>query len=285
MITVFTPTYNRADTLPRLYESLCTQTNKNFEWIVVDDGSTDNTKKLIDKFIHENKIIIRYFSQNNGGKHRAINRGVKEADGELFFIVDSDDYLVKDTIETIQQEYSNIQGKNKFAGLCGLKIYKDGSKVGGEELWNRIDCSSLDLRYKYKVKGDMAEVIRTDVFKEFPFPEIDGEKFCPEALVWNRIAQKYIIRHIYKKLYICEYRPDGLTASIVKVRRDSPQSSVLYYSELSKMPISVLQKLKAAVNFWRFRVDGHSCARPNFMLSVLGWLPGKLMRVRDNKIR
>lgn len=253
MITIFTPTYNRAYRLPDLYKSLQAQTCKDFEWLVVDDGSTDNTSELFGQWQAEyNSFPIRYFKQPNGGKHRAVNRGVKEAKGELFYIVDSDDVLPSKSIEIIIQYYNQIKDNTQFAGVCGLKAHFNGERVGDGENFGTLDCNSLEFRYKYKQKGDMGEVIKTDVYREFPFPEINGEKFCPEALVFNRIATKYKLRYFYKKVYMCEYLDDGLTASIVKVRMKSPQTSTMYYSELFHMSISFVQKIKAAINYWRF---------------------------------
>lgn len=284
LLTIFTPTYNRAYRLTDLYESLKNQSHKDFEWIIVDDGSTDNTKELIAGWITERIMPIRYFYTENGGKHRAINRGVIEAHGELFFIVDSDDYLSEDALEIIIRNYKSISNNNNFAGLSGLRAYPNGTKVGGEEDWDVIDCNSIDFRYKYKVKGDMAEVFKTSVLKEFPFPEINGEKFCPEALVWNRISQKHKIRYIYHKIYICEYLPDGLTSTIIKVRRNSPIASSIYYSELSRMNIPTIQKIKAAINYWRFRTrDLKPGAILNPSLSIIGYIPGNLMRFLDKR--
>ncbi|MBD5355801.1 MAG: glycosyltransferase family 2 protein [Bacteroides sp.] len=285
LVTIFTPTYNRGYTLKRLYDSLCVQTDKNFEWIIVDDGSIDDTSVRVKEFISENKINIRYFAQLNGGKHRAINHGVKEAVGELFFIVDSDDCLPHDAIETIKREYDTIKGDIKFAGISGLKAYFNGAKVGGEEKWSTIDCNSLDLRYRHKVRGDMAEVMRTDVFREFPFPEIDGEKFCPEALIWNRIATKYLIHHFYNKIYLCEYLPDGLTAKIARLRYDSPKVSMLYYSELFNSKIPLKHKIKASINFWRFNPTYSSQKSYNMRGFInLFCIPiGKIIRLRERK--
>jgi glycosyltransferase involved in cell wall biosynthesis len=252
MITVFTPAYNRAYTLTKLYESLANQTNKDFEWLIVDDGSVDNTQELIQSFIQDNKIPIRYFKQDNGGKHRAINKGMQEAEGELFFIVDSDDYLVKNAIERVSYHYTHIKDKENFAGICGCCMYFSGERVGGKATFTVLDCNSLDFRHKYKIKGDMAEVFRTEILKQYPFPEITEEKFCPEALIWNRIAIKYKLRYFNENIYVCEYLSDGLTSKIYEIRKKSPQASVLYYSELGKMPISFIQKMKANINYWWF---------------------------------
>ena len=186
LITVFTPAYNRAYIIGKLYESLCRQTFRDFEWLVVDDGSTDDTGTLVAKFIAEKKFPIRYFRQGNGGKHRAINRGVREAAGTLFFIVDSDDFLPNDALFRVSVRFDEIRGNNEFAGVCGLKCFLNGKRVGGDCDWKILDCSCLEFRHRHKVRGDMAEVFRTSVMREFPFPEIVNERFCTEALVWNR---------------------------------------------------------------------------------------------------
>lgn len=252
MVTIFTPTYNRAYIIGELYWSLLEQTDRNFEWLIVDDGSTDNTRELIGSFVREAKISIRYFRQENGGKHRAINRGVREAAGELFFIVDSDDRLTPEAVARIVYHYDTIRKDETFAGVCGLKAYFFGEKVGGESDFGILDCNALDYRFKYAMKGDMAEVFRTEILKGYPFPEIEGERFCPEGLIWNRIARKYRIRYFYEKIYLCDYLSDGLTARIVKLRMKSPLTSMTYYGELYHSPIPFLQRMKAAVNYWRF---------------------------------
>lgn len=253
MITVFTPTYNRGQLLQRLYESLCRQTFKNFEWLIVDDGSTDNTADIVKPFIDGENVNVIYIKQKNGGKHRAINHGVKVAKGELFFIVDSDDQLPSDSLYIISQTYKAVQSDKSFAGISGLDSSIDGKIIGTGLPIDHIDCSTLDIEYKYCITGDLAEVFRTDVLKEFPFPEIDGEKFCPEDLVWHRIALKYKLRYINKVIYYAEYQDDGLTSKIIRIRMNSPMASITYYSELTLMNIPFVQKMKSAINYWRFR--------------------------------
>lgn len=257
MITVFTSTYNRAYIIENLYQSLCQQSYKDFEWLIIDDGSTDDTEKIVTSLMKKKEVVIYYVKQPNGGKHRAINRGVQLAQGELFFIVDSDDQLYSNALAEIMHYYEDIKYNGSFAGICGLKTFFDGRVVGGEFQYTLLDCSPLDLRLKYHVKGDMAEVFKTDVLKKYPFPTFDGEKFCPEALVWNRISLKYKLRYVNDPIYRCEYRPDGLTAKIVRLRMNNPQASLLYYSELYQMNIPFLQKVKAAINYWRFSFSSH----------------------------
>lgn len=251
-ITVFTPTYNRAKFLERLYKSLTYQHFKDFEWLIVDDGSTDNTYEVISKMIEENKITIRYYKQENGGKHRAINKGVELAKGKLFFIVDSDDYLVSKAIKTIEEKYPLIINRDEMAGISFRRGYSETKNIGSQKTFDNIEATALDFRYKYKIEGDMAEVYKTEVLKQFKFPEIKGEKFCTEGLIWNRIAMKYKMIWISKIIYICDYLPGGLTDNSFGNRKKAPQYATLFYSELSQMPIPYLQKIRAVINYWRF---------------------------------
>ena len=284
LITVFTPTYNRAHLLPRLFESLQRQTFRDFEWLVVDDGSTDGTENLpFFKEEHEG-FPIRYIRQRNGGKHRAINRGVKEAEGELFFIADSDDMLAEDALQAVVEQYQQIQGKDSFCGVCGLDMAPSGKLIGSGLPQSVIDCSSIVLRNKYHVTGDLKEVFRTEVLREFPFPEIFDERFCPEALIWNRIAQKYLFRYFNYPIYIAEYQPEGLTDRIVRIRMESPVASMMTYAEMLGYDIPLREKVKSAINYWRFRLCSKAQNKPQIpwywhWTMPLGWL----MHWRDTK--
>jgi glycosyltransferase involved in cell wall biosynthesis len=284
LITVFTPTYNRRHLLQRLYGSLCCQTYRDFEWIIIDDGSSDNTEHVVNAFISENKIDIKYIQQENGGKHRAINHGVREAKGELFFIVDSDDLLPADSLETIYQTYKDIRNEKSYVGMSGLDGFADGRIIGSGLPQNTINCNSIEIRNKYHVTGDMSEVFRTDVMKEFPFPEVEGEKFCPEVLVWNRIAQKYKLRYINKIIYTAEYQQEGLTSNIVKIRMKSPIASMMCYAEMNRLNIPFAQKIKAAINYWRFRFCSDSGTIPALSSLWLFTMPiGYMMHLSDKK--
>ena len=252
LLTVFTPTYNRAHLLGRVYASLQKQTCRDFEWVIVDDGSTDNTEAVVGEFIADADFPIRYFRQPNGGKHRAVNRGVREARGELLLIVDSDDLLLDNSIYIIKNRYEDIRFNERFAGVCGLDIYPNGNLIGFGLPDEHIDCDALGIGFEHNVVGDLKEVFRTSVLREFPFPEFDGERFCPEALVWFRIAQKYKMRFFNEPIYVADYLPDGLTKRIVRIRMDSPMASTTHYCELNSYDVPLAQKLKAAINYWRF---------------------------------
>ena len=269
MITVFTPAYNRCHTLPRLYESLCGQTSFNFEWVVVDDGSTDGTEALLEEYIRTTSFFpIAYYKQPNGGKHRAVNRGVRMAKGDYFFIVDSDDYLQKEAIAVLGNALAEIEKDNRYCGVVALKCDAHFYLIGkNDEKCLDLDTDFLSYRVRYKMKGDRAEVVRTSVMKEFPFPEFPGETFCTEALVWNRIAQKYIARYINAKIYICQYLKSGLTASIRSLNYKNPHSMALYYSELASYSVPGKIKIKAAVNYWRYALRFKDISK-----NCLGWM-------------
>lgn len=284
-LTIFTPVYNRAYIISQLYQSLCRQTCRDFEWVVVNDGSTDDIDSLMARFMAEGRINIRYSTQPNGGKHRAINRGVSEARGSLFFIVDSDDYLTDDAVEWIRETSTPILDNDRFCGLSGIRINPDGKKIGGGEDFGIIDTNALDIRYKYLINGDLAEIFKTSALRECRFPEFEGEKFCPEALVWNRLADKYLLRYCHKGIYVCDYLSDGLTAKITQIRRNSPRASMTYYSELYHKSLPLKSKVKAAINFWRFAgAKYQSEYRMLSIISLLAWLPGKIMRIKERKI-
>lgn len=212
MVTVFTPTYNRAKLLPKLYESLKEQTSFDFEWLIVDDGSRDGTDQVVDAFMKEgNHFPIRYYLQENHGKHVAINYGVQQAQGEMFFIVDSDDWLPRNAIERICSLAAEIKGCEGYAGVAGLKLYGNGNPVGSTFEGRSLDCTSLE-RAKNSISGDKAEVFYTELLKRYPFPVFDGENFLSEEIVWNRIAHDgYKFRWFNEGLYYCEYLEDGLS--------------------------------------------------------------------------
>ncbi len=254
-ITILTPTYNRASLLPRLFDSLLRQTNKDFEWIVVDDGSTDDTREVVANLKEKcgGAFPMGYVYKANGGKHMAINIGAERARGELLFIADSDDLLTDDALETVANSWHDISDDKSFAGIAGLDITMDTREVIGSGLpQEHIDCNAIDIRYRHHVTGDMKEVFRTEVLREFPFPEFTGERFCPEQLVWFRMARRYRLRYINKPIYIADYQPDGITAGITRARMRNPSASMLTYAELTECPVPFLVKVKAAINFWRF---------------------------------
>ena len=179
-LSIITPSYNRAYTLERLYASLVAQINQDFEWIVVNDGSTDNTEELIRTLQQENMISIRYFYQENGGKQRAHNKGIQEALGELSVCVDSDDALSPDAVDNVKQIWSNCDKQNHIGILAKRGDFEKHEPICADWPDTLEDCTMMGLQEKYGFTGDTVLFFKTSLMKEHPFAEFDGEKFVPE---------------------------------------------------------------------------------------------------------
>ncbi|MBR5278249.1 MAG: glycosyltransferase family 2 protein [Clostridia bacterium] len=229
--TVFTPTYNRGYIIEQLYRSLQRQTFKDFEWVVVDDGSLDNTPALFEMFQAENNSFpIVYVRTENGGKHRAINKGIQIAHGELFYIVDSDDYLLDSALELMNNIEQTIpmEKKSTFCGICGIRANENKQFIGKTFDGDTLDITMLE-REKHGITGDKAEAFYTDVLKQYQFPEFEEEKFLTECVVWDKIAYDgYKLRFFNEITMICEYRKDGLTAAGDSLFVKNPKGWGLY---------------------------------------------------------
>ena len=267
LITVITPTYNRAHLLPRLYDSLCRQTFTDFEWIVVDDGSTDDTQEVLAKLSADcnhkpqtSNLKPQTFKKENGGKHTAVNMGVKHAKGELVLILDSDDELPETSLADIAEEWQRVKdngliekgdGEKPIGGLCGYMAHRNGEVIS-KPLVHTV-CDEFKMWYYYHINHDMCEVFRTEVLLRNPFPEIRNERFCPEDLVWARIAKNYSLQIFPKVIYFRDYLDGGLTDNIVRIRMQSPIGAMTRYSESVTWPYaSFFKKLRFALNYWRF---------------------------------
>jgi glycosyltransferase involved in cell wall biosynthesis len=252
-VTVFTPAYNRGYIIKNLYISLCAQKNKNFEWLIVDDGSTDNTGELIKEWQAQNNgFDIIYIKTENGGKHRAINTGVRLARGELFFIVDSDDYLTDDAINKLICWRNGLSGPHKFAGVAGARGYDKINYIGQAFTGsNYIDARNTEREHN-NLNGDKAEAYFTEVLKKYPFPEFENENFVTEEAVWNAIAADgYYLRWHKDIIYICNYLDDGLTKSGNAKYINNPQG-VLYWVKIQMraFPKSTKKKLSAVNRYY-----------------------------------
>ena len=230
LVTILTPSYNRALNLPKLFESLKNQSCKNFEWIVVDDGSVDDTKTCIDGFIQEaalggDSFPIVYEYQSNGGKHTALNRGISMAKGELLFIVDSDDWLSENAVETVLEyadKYEKIKESEKLCGFSFLRAFSDGKVNTGEFPENEKIDTYRQQRINNNLLGDKAEVFYTDIIRKYPFEVFDGERFMPEDAVWMQMSGPYNMVHINKTIYYSDYLEGGLTKSGRSMKIYSP---------------------------------------------------------------
>lgn len=198
VFTIFTPTYNRGQTLHRVYDSLCRQTYRDFEWLIVDDGSTDGTRGLVERWAAKSPFLVRYVAQANRGKHVAFNRGVELARGELFVSLDSDDELTPHALERFKWHWDQIplEARASFTGVTGLCVDQDGKLYGTRFPRDVLDSDSREIRYVHKVKGEKCGFNRTDVLRLHRFDEVEGVSYVPESLVWYAIAQVYRTRFV-----------------------------------------------------------------------------------------
>lgn len=230
-ITVFTPTYNRAYIIENLYRSLRRQTYRDFEWLIVDDGSTDNTQAVIATWQREeNDFPIRCFRKENGGKCRAINTALELAQGELLFTVDSDDYLTDDALEKLAVWEAALPKDGQFCGVAGNLGTSKTETPNIPFPAGSYDGNLLD-RYR-KVDGERAMAFYTDIHRRYRYPEFDGEKFMTEAVVYNRMAHDgYKMRFYNDIIWIYEYREDGLTKAGSSLFLNNPKGYGLWLRE------------------------------------------------------
>lgn len=225
-ITVFTPAYNRADLLPRCYESMCNQTDKNFIWMVIDDGSTDNTRDLVQGWIQEeNNIEIEYYYKENGGLHTAYNEAIAHIKTPLCVCIDSDDWMPENAIEKILQFWGE-NGSDAFAGIVGLDFTPDG-KVIGDPLPEQKTINLIDLLIgKYPiVNGDRTNVVRTELYKKYaPMKVFPGEKNFNPHYLHLQISQEFDFLVLNENLRFVEYQAGGMSNSMLKQYRNSPNS-------------------------------------------------------------
>jgi glycosyltransferase involved in cell wall biosynthesis len=202
LFTVFTPTFNREHTLQRVYDSLCAQVFRDFEWLVVDDGSTDGTSALIEAWTKSAFFPIRFVRQQNQGKHVAHNRGVLLARGQLFLSLDSDDACTPEALERFRWHWEQIPPgrRDSFTGVTALCADQFGHLHGSRFPSDVFDSDSLESRFRYKVTGEKWGFHRTEVLRRYPFPEVPGARHVPENIVWFQIARAYKTRYVNEVL-------------------------------------------------------------------------------------
>ena len=236
--------------LQSLWNSLQKQTVKDFEWLVVDDGSTDGTKNLITQLQEKSDFPIRYIYKNNGGKHTALNVGIQTICSELTFIVDSDDCVTDDAVEAILKIHQKYRSQNNICGYAFLRAFPDG-KVNGKKFDVDEEIGSyIDVRVNGDDTGaDKAEVFKTHCLKEFPFPEYPNEKFLGEDLVWVRMARKYEMVHINKAIYVGNYLEDGLTNNRRKHNIASPVGCMHRAEEFMESDLKTRYRIKGGLQY------------------------------------
>lgn len=292
-LTIFTATYNRGHLIENLYQSLLRQSCFNFEWLVVDDGSIDNTQELFEMWMNRDNLFpIRYYRQENLGLIRSLNRGIELANGEYFSKIDSDDYVLDSFAENLANWLPQIQNNSSVYAVSGLRVTANGMPLKGTwpEFPNNaeyIDATDLE-RNKYNLDADMCEAWRTDVLRSHPFPVWDGEKFAPEQIVFHQIAlEGYKIRWYPIAMSVCEYQEGGLTLGASKLEMQNPMGYAMMYNHKLKYLQGMRNRMNAAMqcNALSF-VGGH----PSYILksnslavSLLMLIPGWLLTFRRKR--
>lgn len=246
-LTIFTPTYNRANMLMRVYHSLMSQSNYDFEWLIIDDGSSDNTAPVVERF-NSTKFDIVYYKQSNGGKHTAYNRALKMARGEYFFCLDSDDWLAENAVQ-------NIITKICPMGVKFVLAYKEdqiGKRLSDEFPENVQQIDLFKLNNQYHCNGEFSIIFRTDFARRFPFPVFEGEKFITEAVVYDRMALDESVALLPKVITICEYQEEGLSKNLNHIMKKNPAGYCLYFMQRIDLQITMMQRIVMAGKYQCF---------------------------------
>ncbi|MBO6250516.1 MAG: glycosyltransferase family 2 protein [Muribaculaceae bacterium] len=236
LLTIFTPTYNRAHTIGRTYESLCKQTNKGFKWVIVDDGSTDNTEQIVKQWQTDRKIPLEYYKKNNGGMASAHNEAFRHINTLLAVCIDSDDWMPDDGVDIILSKWKQ-DGSNQFAGIIGLDVFENGKVVGAPFPKTLKHCRVRDLAKIHKAVGDKKYVYVVDVIKKYlPFIEVEGEKHGGVNYLYQVIDLDYEMLCDNRPYCVVEYQNDGLSANLFNQYARNPRT----YSKIREVLMTTL---------------------------------------------
>lgn len=289
-VTVLTATYDRVGTLERLWRSLLGQTFRDFEWLVVDDGSTDGTDAACAEWARSSPFPIEHVWQPNRGKHVALNRGVERARGRMCAMMDSDDWYLPNALERMLHHWGAIEDESGYASVEGLTLRPDGSLVGTRFPADVFDSDTFEIRAVHGVRGDTMGMHRTEVLRAFPFPE-DLGGFVPEAVVWNRIAERFRSRFVNEPLAYKEYLSGGLSAGGAAASIRAAPGYRLLFAELaaSRRRMPLRHRARAHANHVRYSLHAGSGLRrqlsePGSRVAWLAALPvGAALYARDRR--
>lgn len=278
-LTVITTTYNRAYCLPQLYESLLRQSSKDFIWMIIDDGSTDNTAALIKEWENEKIIDIEYYYKENGGMHTARNMAYEKCNTILNVIIDSDDWMTDDAIELIIS-YWNKFGNEKYYGIVANNIDTKGNLIGNEMPKGVKEATSMELFGKYRVKGDKKFILRSELSKRYSYPEFEGEKFYPASYKYKLLDQHYKLLILSKAICVVDYNPDSMTYNKIAQYRTCSRGFAHYRNEMIRISKSPIYIFKESIHYVaESLLSGEKqyirkSSKPVYVIAALPW--GKL---------
>jgi glycosyltransferase involved in cell wall biosynthesis len=297
IFSILTATYNRAHTLPKVYASLKKQTLgfDKFEWLIMDDGSSDSTDALVQSWIHEGIVNIGYYKQKNGGHHRALNGIIPKAKGKFSIILDSDDTLTPNGLERFLYHWETIpeDKRHEFAGISALCQSETGELIGKPIPGGTLDTNNMEVMYIYELGGDRKGSILTEIQQAYLYPEFEGEKFITDSIVWHKMGRKYKYRYVDETLCITDYLEDGQTVHSMRLMCTNAQGSTAYYRNILDDPTRLPLRVRAGLHAYYVRYALHAgyswskiikegSKRPLHML--IGLLAGPLFYLRDELI-
>lgn len=284
-LTILTPTYNRCSTLPRLYESIVANCPPySVHWVVVDDGSTDESRKWVESLTNHQSIHITYISQENSGKHKAVQRGLEYVATPYCFIMDSDDWFTPNAFEIIHSWIDWLETNPSVGGVVGLCQDAGGRVIGTRFPEDDIVCTYQELHRRYKIRGDKKRLIRTQLLRDaVPIPDFPGPIRVPPSLLWRRIGRKAPMIHKNQVITNVEYRADGITHNLLSISTRSAVASCYYYDEARKYDAKYpWEFVRYAINYERYRFHALRSLRGDIpKLSCVYGLLGYLFYLRD----
>lgn len=257
LLTIFTPTYNRAYILSQLYNSLCRQTNSEFVWLVVDDGSTDDTEQLVEQWMQHRQICIRYIKQPNGGKHRAHNTAVEHCNTPWFVCVDSDDYMVDEAVDIILQRIARLEKRKCVEKYSAIVAPRKQKELKNERIFATSDEATLTEIYRNGFVGETTLVFRTEVLRNYPFPTFDGEKFVTEGVVYDEIDKRYTMALIPDMLVACEYREDGYSLNEKRLFLQNPKGWAYRFNQRTHLVRTWKERYVCCAKYVCFSMMAH----------------------------
>ncbi|MFR9083854.1 MAG: glycosyltransferase family 2 protein [Collinsella aerofaciens] len=289
-ICVFTPTYNRSGYLRRIFDCLTRQSFDDFEWLIVDDGSTDDTKEVVENFSNIASFPIRYIYQENGGKQRATNLAVDLCNCPIFFGLDSDDWLVENALEVVAHYFRSIWNDDDIAGIIALRGSEVDLPLGTWMPSGLSEVNVWDLYYEYGFKGDAAQIYKTNILKRYPYPVVEGEQFISEGIVSYSIAQHYKMSLVNQVLVLGTYQEGGLTDNSYSLIRQNPLGYILVKELSLNMSKHFVQKCyQMTLLLAAYRIahkKGHFRSCEHRFLAILCYIPSRFafyLLMRDGK--
>lgn len=249
-LTIFTPTYNRKKQLKKCYSSLLKQSNRDFEWLIIDDGSSDDTEEIVESWKEEQKLNIKYYKKSNGGKASCINKSLELVNTPLWLCLDSDDYLTTNAVEIILYNYKKIIDMDNVCGLFALRSKPDGTPMQNKSIPQEIEYTTQSyVRYILNIPPEYLHVYKTDIIKKYKYPIIKNERFMPLSFVFDQIDQIYKYKVLFDPIMICEYQSDGMTNNKRALIKKNPEGYKLYKKQAILLAPNLKEKVKAAITY------------------------------------